>query len=537
MKLHPLSLPLRALPRGVNGAAMGFFLSIVVTEVGIVSLGSLAPAVTLAVLGFVFGAGYEVVYYRRFEYDVTADTFDIGSGVISRREREIPLRRIQNVDISRGIVQRALSIAAIDVETAGGGETEASLRYVGYDEAKRLQRDLRRGAREDSDEDGRGARTEDTTDADAAAADAATADAAEPRRRDEPEELLFALSPRNLAILGLVAPDLRALLPVLFFAVPTVGISIPDLLAETGAFTVGPRGAALAIVSWIGTAAVTAARYYDFRLTRIGDELRYERGLLSRYDGSIPIGKIQQIDVRENVLMRRVGYASLAIETAGYTPGEGPSGGSEAAIPLAGRARVLSLARSIEGFEFDEPEFTRPPRRARRRYAVRYALALGLLAGVLWIANIFLDVSLLRYWYAPLVAIVLAPIGGHYKWLHRGYDVGSRHVQTRNGFWRRSIAVVPAYRVQTVIQTATPFQRWRSLATVAIDTAGSLSVTDRGARAVDFDANEATELRERVRRGLQASLTARRKPLSTSTPSGDTPLGRVSTNEDRDEVG
>jgi len=324
---------------------------------------------------------------------------------------------------------------------------------------------------------------------------------------------------------------------VLFFAVPTVGVSIPDLLAETGALTVGPRGAALAIISWVGTAAVTAARYYDFRLTRIGDELRYERGLLSRYDGSIPIEKIQQVDVRENVLMRRVGYASLAIETAGYTPGEGPSGGSEAAIPLAGRARVLELARSIDGFEFDEPEFIRPPRRARRRYAVRYALALGLIAGALWVANTVLDVAFLQYWYAPLAAIVLAPVAGHYKWLHRGYDVGSEHVLTRNGFWRRSIAVVPAYRVQTVIQTATPFQRWRSLATVAIDTAGSLSVTNRGARAVDFDASEATELRETVRDGLQASLVARRNSLTTDEPSSDAPLGRTRTNENRDEVG
>ncbi|WP_049902790.1 PH domain-containing protein [Halococcus agarilyticus] len=530
MRLHPLSLPFRALSRAVQAGSVLFGVSLAV--------GSFTPLTGPVLVfgsflvGAIVGAAYEVAYYRRFEYALTADTFDIGSGVLSRREREIPLRRIQNVDISRGAVQRLLSIAVVDVETGGGGETEASLRYVGYGEAKRLQRDLRRGAREDSDGGEGRAGTEDATDA-----DTATEDAAEPRRRDEPEELLFALSPRNLVLLGLVAPDLRALLPVLFFAVPTVGISIPDLLAETGAFTVGPRGAALAIVSWIGTAAVTAARYYDFRLSRVGDELRYERGLLGRYDGSIPIAKIQQIDVRENVLMRRVGYASLAIETAGYTPGEGPSGGSEAAIPLAGRARVLELARSIEGFEFDEPEFARPPRRARRRYAVRYALALGLIAGGLWIANALLDVALLRYWYAPLAAIALAPVAGHYKWLHRGYDVGGEHVLTRNGFWRRSIAVVPAYRVQTVIQTATPFQRWRSLATVAIDTAGSLSVTDRGARAVDFDASEATTLRETVRRGLRRSLVARRNPLTAAEPSGDASLEEASTSEDQRHTG
>jgi putative membrane protein len=326
-------------------------------------------------------------------------------------------------------------------------------------------------------------------------------------------------------VLGLVAPDLRALLPMLLFAVPTLGVSIPDLLTESGAFGVGPRGAALAVVSWAGTAAVTAARYYDFRLTRFDDELRYERGLLSRYDGSIPLNKIQQVDIRENVLMRQLGYGSLAVETAGYTPGEGPSGGSEAAIPLAEVGRVREFARSIDGFDFGEPEFSRPPRRARRRYGVRYALALVVIVGMLYAAHAAVEIPYLRFWYVPLVGLFAVPFAAHYKWLHRGYATGAEHVLTRNGFWRRTVAVVPAYRVQTVIQTATPFQRWRSLATVAIDTAGSLSATDRGARAVDFGAGEATDLRETIRQRLGESLAMRRNPSTNDTADDAPPEG------------
>jgi putative membrane protein len=512
VKLHPLSLPFRALPRGVQLGSFGFFIVTVTTTTVAAVPDWFALTVAATIGGFLAGVGYEVLYYRRFEYELTTDTLDIGSGVLSRREREIPIRRVQNVDISRGIVQRALSIAAVGIETAGGGETEADLRYVSYEEAKRLQHDIRRRKRGASDE---------PIDAD---------------EDDEAQaELLFELTPRNLVVLGLVAPDLRALLPVLLFAVPTLGISIPRLLTESGVFGVGPRGAALAIVSWIGTAAVTAARYYDFRLARFDDELRYERGLLSRYEGSIPIDKIQQIDVRENVLMRWLGYGSLAVETAGYTPGEGPSGGSEAAIPLAERERVLAFARSIDGFDFDDPEFSRPPRRARRRYGVRYALVIAVITAVLYamhagLATVVLGRplgggwnTLFDYWYVPLAGLVAVPLAAHYKWRSRGYDVGSIHVLTRNGFWRRTIAVVPAYRVQTVIQTATPFQRWRSLANVAIDTAGSLSVTDRGARAVDFDASEVTVLRETVRQRLDESLAVRRSLSTTNDTSGDTP--------------
>ncbi len=475
------------------------------------------------VLGALVGVAYEGLYYRRFEYVLTTDTLDIASGVFSRRHREIPLRRVQNVDISQGIVQRAFTIAIVEIETAGGGETEASLRYVGYEEAKRLQRDIRHGKREE------------------------TAEQTMEPIESERGTVMFELTGKNLLLLGLVAPDLRALVPVLLFVAPMVGLSLPDLVVESGAFAVSPRAAALAVFSWVASGAVTIARYYDFRLTRLGDELRYERGLLSRYDGSIPLDKIQQVNVRENALMRQVGYAALAVETAGYAPGEGSGGGSEATIPLAERGRVLDLARSIDGFDFGDPDFTCPPRRARRRYAVRYALAVVVVTGVLYATHAGLAMfvlghplrggwnGILDYWYIPLFALVLAPVAAHYKWRNRGYDMKPEHVLTRNGFWRRTISVVPAYRVQTVIQTATPFQRWRSLATVTIDTAGSLSVTDRGARAVDFDTGEATELRETVRRRLHESLVARRQQPTGSFD--DAPPEEASVGEDRDRTG
>jgi putative membrane protein len=501
VKLHPRSLVFRVL-QGAQIGAVALPLVGIGLAAGLPVGQLLVPAV---VVGVVVGVGFQVCYHYRFSYELTADTLDIGSGVFSRREREIPLRRIQNVDISREVVQRALGLAAVGIETAGGGETEASLRYVSYNEAKRLQRDIQQRKHGET-----GAEVAD--------------------ERTEREDLLFELGNRDLVLLGLVAPDLRALVPVLFFAVPAFGLSIPDLLVESGAFAVSPRAAVLAVVSWIGSGVVTAARYYGFRLTRLGDELRYERGLFSRYDGSIPLDKIQQVDVRENVLMRRVGYVALAVETAGYAPGDGQGGGSEATVPLAGRGRVFDLARSIDGFDFDEPDFTRPPRRARRRYAVRYALAVVVVTSVLYAANAGVATfvghplrggwsELLDYWYVPLLALVLVPFAAHYKWLHRGYDVADEHVLTRNGFWRRTISVVPAYRVQTIIQTATPFQRWRSLATVVIDTAGSLSITDRGARAVDFDVSETTELTETVRRRLNESLVARRQ--HSDEPAGD----------------
>jgi len=499
--LTPLSILYRVVERGG---------SLVFTAVVLFSGASAAfgPAggvvgVTLVGLALVALIAYEVVYYRRFEYDLGPETLDIHSGVVTRRNREIPLRRIQNVDISRNVVQRLLGIAAVDFETAGGSETEASLRFVDFEEAKRLQGELGRLKREGEPrfgENGNGSGGE--------------GEGGHEREcgRDTPvADELFALSPRELALVGALSFDVR--IPGLLFvfvsgSLPAVSSAIPvggsPAVAAAGLVAVG---VVIVAVSWLAGATAAVLNYYDFRLARVGDELQYERGLLRRYDGSIPLDKVQTLAVVDDPLKRYFGYASLRIETAGYAPGSG-EGGSEAAVPLARSERVFDLANRIE--PFGAPDFRRPPKRVRRRYAVRYLLVLAALVGVLYGADLLTARSLPWPPWAPLPLALLVPVAAHLKWRHRGYWLGDDHLVTRNGFFRRRITVVPYYRIQTVIDSRTLFQRRWCVATVTADTAGSLSLGGSAAAAVDVNGAAADGLRADLATRLREELAARR---------------------------
>ncbi|WP_458188343.1 PH domain-containing protein [Haladaptatus sp. NG-WS-4] len=480
MKLHPLSLPYRAVTRGVSVASTLFFVGIAIA--GAVESLDVLLVSALVVVGLLLTVGWEYAYYQRFEYLLTDTSLDIDSGVVSRRRREIPLRRVQNVDIHRNVVQRTLGIASVGLETAGGGGTEASLRFVSYEEARRLQREIQRRKR--------GVRGDDTEDADT---------------RPEPEtELLYEISSEELLLLSAISIEPRVF-GLVFLVVPFL-TDAADSFGELTFLLGVVQILVSAVVLWVASAMVTFARYYDFRLTRVEDELRYERGLLQRYDGSIPLDKIQTLTLRENPLMRYMGYVTLSVETAGYAPGQGPSGGSEAAVPIAVRARVLGLAHSLESFE--DPTFERPPSRTRRRYVVRYALVVGGLAAVAY--GFDWATGLLDFWYVVAALVVFAPVAGHYQWIHRGYFVGDEHVVTRNGFWRRTTHVVPYYRVQTVIQRETLFQRRWRLATVVVDTASSVGLGGQNARATDVDRDDASELRELVTRRLGREVRCRK---------------------------
>ena len=480
MRLHPLSILYRVLENGGRIVAIMLFAGFS----GSTLPGGAAAPLLLAFGGVALAVGWEVAYYRRFEYDLTPDTLDIDSGVLSRRAREIPYERIQNVDVSQNVIQRALEIAELRVETAGGSQTEATLRYVDEDEAARLKAELGRRKRGESGEAGRG----------------------EPEA--EPETTLFEMSSRELGVLSLVSMDVR-FVPLLF-----LGLSVfaPSLTAGVDPRTISPlllgplyTVGAVAVLAFIsGVAAVL--NYYDFELSGTADEFRYERGLLQRYSGTIPREKVQSLTIRENVLARLVDHASLDIETAGYAPGSGNQRGSQAIVPLAQRDHAMALAHEVA--DFGELSFERPPKRARLRYVARYSIVVAVLTGLAYAAVTF--TGLTGPWWALLGLLAVVPVAAHLKWRNLGYALLDDYIVTRQGFWSRRIQVVPYYRVQTVFSSATIFQRRRDLATLTVDTAGSRSLLGNQAAAVDIDGELARDLRETVEDRLQDSLAARR---------------------------
>jgi len=483
-KLHPLSVAYRTVRQLSRiGFLVVLFFFGGTTATGDISAVVAIGSTVLLALAAVFV--WQVAYYRRFEYEITGDTFDIRSGVVSRRNREIPLRRVQNVDVTENVVHRLLGIAQVNIETAGGSVSEASLRYVGADVAREIQRDVRRRKTELT---GGEVEKEEVS--------------------EERGEKLYEISSKELLLLSTFSIDFRLVAFALFllsFLPPERFEFFESLSFSFGALPVVVIGLFVVVLLWLIGFATSFSRYYGFVLRRIDDTLGYERGLFNRYSGSIPLDKIQTFTVYENVLKRHFDYATLGVETAGYSPTQARQQGSETAVPFAKRERVDSLADEIDDVEI--PEFELPPKRSRRRYAFRYALILGVLAGALYAAQFFVSPP---SWYLPLVALPLVPVAAHLKWRNRGYYLGDDYVATRNGFWNRTTVILPYYRVQNVIESSTILQRRWRLATVTVDTAGSSGLRSNEARAVDVGFGDAERIREDVRDTLQEALAERR---------------------------
>ncbi|MFF9217363.1 PH domain-containing protein [Streptomyces viridosporus] len=191
---------------------------------------------------------------------------------------------------------------------------------------------------------------------------------------------------------------------------------------------------------------------YDWTVGESPDGLRIDHGLLDRAHETVPPGRVQTVRIVEPLLWRRRGWVRVELDVAGSS--------NSLLLPVAPREIAEAVvARVLPGVSVPPDEaLVRPPRRAR--------------------------------WCRPV------------WWRGYGLAVTDAVFAARHGLLRRSLALVPHAKVQSVRLTQGPWQRARGVADVHVDTGANKSVTARLR-----DAGEAADL---LRAQAERSRTGRR---------------------------
>jgi putative membrane protein len=446
-----------------------------------------------------------VAHYLSFRYMVTRDELTYRSGVLRKQQRVILLARVQNIEVRQSLMQRLAGVAEVRVETAGSGaEPEAGLSVLARADADAL-RDALLTRRAGMRAAGVGAEGE-----------VKAFGAAESRP-------LVHLTPPELAIAGATANEAgiiaAALVGLLQFA-DDLPLSLERYLPDAEAFLANQSVTgtvvlvmgfivALIVIGWLFSIVGSVVGYYDFTLTRSGEELQKRYGLLSRREANVPLRRVQSIRIEESLLRRPLKLASLKIETAGG-PAQRQRGGAEAFVPIAQANRVPGLVQELfPSFVFEARGLRPVHPRSIRRAMTRYAAMLIVLAGGL----AFVDPRALML----LLAMPLAWLVARWQYRMRGYALASEHVVLRSGVLNRVTWIVPDDKIQTLHVTATPFQRRHGLASVVVDTASG------GAQPtlVDVGTSDAESLLEAMAaraRTARAKQRARRAATIPGSP-------------------
>ena len=433
--------------------------------------------VLIAIVFGLFQLAIEAVRWWHYELTLEEESLVVRSGILRPKRRTIPVSRIQQSTVSTTTVSRMFGLAALECETAGNpDEADLSIRYLERADADDLQGRIR-----------------SVTDVDTTSS--------EPPERHR----VFTLRPRELALYGVARTHPKTIVlavlawigatyfePDAITNLQTIVISfLEDLLPVSPAVMLG----LIALGGWLTGVVLAIERMANFRLSAGEGSFRRRHGLVRTTDADVSSDRIQLARVRSNPLHRALGLAQADVGTAGLS-NPSPFGMQWPLAPLAQRDAAWELLERAVGIDRSVVQLQSLPTRARRRYAVRYALGVVALAVGTVIAQQFVPATRAIPLLLFIPLLVLSPLAAHVTWTHRGYALLDDHVVVRRGFWTRRTYVVPTDTIQNLTVSQSPFQRRIDLVSVRLDVASMPFLP--GVPLADVDASVGGRLQHRL---------------------------------------
>ena len=386
--------------------------------------------------------------WRSTTYRIGAEALHHHTGIVREKDTDVPLARIEALDVHQGPLQRLFGVQAVDVQTGAAGKGgEVSLPALTPAAVEEL-----RAARP-------------------SAAGLAEERPAGPQRR---------ISGRELAFAALTAGQLAVILPVLAGAGQVVSQAFEEQRGEQAvrlipqsvtALIVG--AAALLAAAWLLSALGAVVTFGGFTVSRDGDRLRIRRGLIQRSEATVPVGRVRAVRVVEGVLRRPFGLATLTVEVTGYAE---EASAARTLFPLVRVHEVPTfLAELLPEFADDVGGLERPPGRAARRYAAGPLVFGALVAAGAWF--------LVGSW--SLFALLAGGLYGYARWRAAGWRLRDGRLAVRSLRIARTTVLAPARNRESHTVSQNVFQRRARLADLSVafgkSTTASIRHLDEGA--------------------------------------------------------
>ncbi|MFH8404249.1 PH domain-containing protein [Streptomyces sp. NPDC018019] len=431
--------------------------------------------ITLSVIAVSFAVLTVIglIRWARTDYRVTHDSFEVRSGVLTRRLRSVPLHRIRTVDLTASPLHRLMGVTVLRAGTAGsaGGSAELSLEALTAADAERLRAAL------------------------LARADAA---AAEDPVVSRINWRWLRYAPLTFWVIGGVFAAAGGVYRVLDGA----GIEpwrlgiVRSAFDEfgTGALWITIPLALLAVLALgtVGALVLYVEGWWGFRLEWTDAQtLRVRRGLLTTRSVTIERARLRGAVLREPLLLRAGGGATVRVVAGGLGNKE-ENRKRSVVLPPAPRTEAVRAASGTLRAAFPDTELRSHPKAALRRRRTR-GLLLVTLPGTLVLAllgGLLTPVLLHCAWVFALVSVPLVLWSARDAYRSLGHGLQGRHLIARSGTFSRDTVALRREAIGAWTFSTTPFSRRTGLVTLT----AAVAAGEDGYHVRDLAADEAPAL-------------------------------------------
>jgi putative membrane protein len=422
-----------------------------------------------------------IARYLSFRLRYDEHELVIRTGFIFRRVRHVPFSRIQTVDAVQNVFHRMLGVVEIRVETGGGKEEEARLSVLPHAAFEEMRRHVFGGR----------ALTPHAP---------AVVDDVVARLVPEGGETLLHLPLKELLLSGLLNNKGLVLVGAVYGAAWETGImrgfweylgrdtmsrgffrELARALFDSGPIPVGRISLALlgfaVFLLLVRVLSMLWALFslYDFRLTRVGEDLRTEYGLFTRISATVPIRRVQTITISSGPLYRWLDRATVRVETAGGAGNkEKGANVSQWLAPLIRRPALPALLQQVlPGFDLDALRWQPVHPRAFAR-AIKPPLIFIAIVATIGMFTIG--------WGTVGLVMLMLPwmvISTQQSVKRLGWAEADEMVVMRSGWIWQQLTVARVNKIQAVALHQSPFDRRAAMARVRVDTAGARELSHR----------------------------------------------------------
>lgn len=415
----------------------------------------LAGMLTIGGIGFVIAITvYSLLSYWFFRFQISDDSILIRQGVIKKTQLDIKFDRIQGINAQQNPLYRLLGLVTLSFDTAGSAGSEGDLPAVTRGFADSLRERIGKppiGQTADSDISDTGATA------------------------------LVHLDWRDMIRIGLV--DRRALLVFAFIGplLQQVGDKLDIFITEfvkvaaaNGIHFDAASGISVGIAIFVavilifvlGSIAAAFLRYHNFELFLRNRTLRSNRGLLTRHEHSMELGKIQTLRLQQGIMQRFLGRYRLTARQA-------MSGKNRSqkvfVVPVVTAELADTLRKKFLGPEAgrltQDPTSTQftsiSPYYMRSRILYAGLLPAVLAAVILW--SFIGAVSLLILLWLPFISGL-----AYLNWKRAGFMHDDDEIVRRSGLLGYRTVGLLFRKVQRVTVTQSRYQRRKGLASLRL---------------------------------------------------------------------
>ena len=419
---------------------------------------------------------YSILVYKRFVFYIEEGEFIIEKGLFNREKIAVPFERIQSVHIDQNVIQRALKVVGLKIDTAGSGTKELEIVALPDAYARSIQEYLiekknLQSAESQHDEVENNIESNQKTF----------------------EEPTISLSAIDILKVGLTENHLKtsvaifALINGYYWQSQDFFFNIfQDYIVDGEEFVVNKwlfilpiLLLGLFVISIVISVVLAFLKYHNLQFFLGSKEVKSISGLLKRVEYQIPISKIQYFKYSTNPLRKLVGIKTLVVKQASSIAS---SDKQSLMIPGCNQSQLDEVVREFfPELALSSINILKADPYLKVQMVVFFSMLPALVISLFGLLNTNV------FGFAALYFLISLPLAIKYA-ANMRLEVNAEVVQLRKGWIFPKTEILKYYKLQSVSFKQNVFQKGRN--TVHLDfytAAGSL-------RMWQLDADVAEEL-------------------------------------------